>query len=248
MSFQNVATFLFAALLSFADGPGRDPKAVEIATEMQQAMGGQDAWNAAHFVRFDFRVGIGGETKADRSHLWDKQTGRYRFEQKSQVVLMNLADKQGTAYLDGKKMEGADASKAVEGAYKAYVNDFYWLAMPWKWMDAGVNLKYIGKKPQGGENCDVVELTFQKVGLTPGDRYRAFVSTKSHLTTHWEYTLQDGNKGSWDWQYGESSGVKLASNHLSPPDKSINMGVVRILKDVDGAYFKDPQKRLADLK
>ena len=134
-------------------------------------MGGQDAWNAAHCVRFDFKVSIGGETKADRSHLWDKQTGRYRFEEKNQVVLMNLADKQGTAYLDGKKMEGPGAAKAIDGAYKAYVNDFYWLAMPWKWMDAGVNLKYIGKKPQGGEDCEVVELSFEKVGLTPGDRW-----------------------------------------------------------------------------
>jgi len=66
--------------------------------------------------------------------------------------------------------------------------------------------------------------------------------------THWEYTLQSGTKGSWDWQYGESGGVKLASNHVSPPDKSINMGTVSILKDVDGAYFSDPQKRLSDLK
>src|SRR5437667_28245 len=155
MSFQKVATLLFASLLSFAAGPVRDPKAVEIATAMQQAMGGQDAC---------------------------------------------------------------------------------------------VNLKYIGNKPQGGENCDVVELSFEKVGLTPGDRYRAFVSQKSHLMTHWEYTLQTGAKGSWDWQYGESGGVKLASNHLSPPDNSINMGTVRILKDVDGAYFSDPQKRLSDLK
>src|SRR5258708_38199039 len=119
MRSQTVASLLFAGVLSFAAGPGRDPKAVEIATAMQQAMGGPDAWNAAHCVRFDFKVSIGGETKADRSHLWDKQTGRYRFEQKNQVVLMNLADKQGTAYLDGKKMEGPGAAKAIDGAYKA---------------------------------------------------------------------------------------------------------------------------------
>ena len=248
MSFQKVATLLFVSLLSFAAGPVRDPKAVEIANAMQQAMGGQDAWNTAHCVRFDFKVSIGGETKADRSHLWDKQTGRYRFEQKNQVVLMNLADKQGTAYLDGKKMEGPNAAKAVDGAYKAYINDFYWLAMPWKWMDAGVKLKYIGKKPQGGEDCDVVELSFEKVGLTPGDRYQAFVSPKSHLMTHWEYTLQGGTKGSWDWHYGDYGGVKLASNHTSPPDNRIDMGDVRILKNVDSAFFTDPLRRLSELK
>jgi hypothetical protein len=161
---------------------------------------------------------------------------------------MNMADKQGAAYMDGKKMEGRDTAKAIDSAYSAYINDFYWLAMPWKWMEPGVNLKYIGKKSQGGRSCDVVGLTFQKVGLTPGDRYQAFVSPKSHLMTHWEYTLQSGSKGSWDWQYGDYGGVKLASNHVSPPDKSINMGDVRILKEVDSAFFTDPQRRLADLK
>ncbi len=244
MTLRRLSIIFLATSACFA----ADPKAVEVATAMQQAMGGMDAWNAAHFVRFDFKVSIGGESKADRSHLWDKQTGRYRFEQKNQVVLMNLADKKGTAYVDGKKVEGPEGAKAIEGAYKAYINDYYWLAMPWKWMDSGVNLKYLGKKPMGGESCDVVELSFEKVGLTPGDRYQAFVSPKSHLMTHWEYTLQGGNKGSWDWQYGESGGVKLASNHVSPPDKSINMGTVRVLKEVDGAYFTDPAKRLSDLK
>jgi hypothetical protein len=248
MSARKSASLLFAGMLLFGAEAVRDPKAVEIATAMQQAMGGQDAWNAAHVVRFDFKVGAGNETKMSRSHLWDKHTGRYRLEQKNQVVLMNMATKQGTVYTDGKKLEGADAAKAIEGAYKAYINDYYWLAMPWKWMDAGVNLKYAGKKPHGGESCDVVELTFGKVGLTPGDRYQAFVSPKSHLMTHWEYTLESGNKGSWDWQYGDHDGVKLASNHTSPPDKFINMGDVRILKDVDSAFFTDPQRRLSDLK
>src|SRR6266567_3907357 len=247
MRLRKIAGSLLAGFLLFA-ADTRDPKAVEIAQAIQKAMGGQEAWNAARFVRFDFKVNIGGETKVDRSHLWDKQTGRYRLDQKNRVVLMNLANKQGMVYVDGKKLEGADAAKATEAAYGAYINDFYWLAMPWKWLDEGVNLKYLGKKPQGGENCDVVELTFGKVGLTPGDRYQAFVSPKSQLMTHWEYTLQSGTKGSWDWQYGESGGVKLASNHTSPPDKSINMGSVLILKDVEAAFFSDPQRPLSNLK
>src|SRR5439155_10863038 len=111
MTFRQLSAVLLVTSACFA----ADPKAVEIATAMQQAMGGMDAWNSAHFVRFDFKVNIGGETKADRSHLWDKQTGRYRFEQKNQVVLMNLADKKGAAYTDGKKLEGPDAAKAIEG-------------------------------------------------------------------------------------------------------------------------------------
>src|SRR2546427_364018 len=230
MTLPKVASsFLAGALLFGADS--RDPKSVEIAQAMQQVMGGQDAWNAARFVRFDFKVSIGGEIKVERSHLWDKQTGHYRLDQKNRVVLMNMASKQGTVYVDGKKLEGADAAKAIEDAYAAYINDFYWLAMPWKWLDEGVSLKYLGKKPHGGENCEVVELTFGKVGLTPGDRYQAFVSPKSHLMMHWEYTLQSGTKGSWDWQYGDYGGVKPASKHISGPHPTIATGGGRLLEE-----------------
>ena len=112
MSPKFVAFFLACAVL-FAEGTKQDPKAVEIAKSMMQAMGGQDAWNAARYLRFDFKVSIGGDTKVNRSHLWDKQTGRYRLKQKNKVVLMNLADKQGTVYVDGKKVERPDAAKAL---------------------------------------------------------------------------------------------------------------------------------------
>jgi hypothetical protein len=66
-------------------------------------------------------------------------------------------------------------------AYATFINDMYWLFMPWKWMDMGVNLKYLGQKPLGQETYDVVQLTFGKVGLTPGDMYHAYVSPKNHL-------------------------------------------------------------------
>jgi hypothetical protein len=240
-----------AFVLTAADK--RDPKAEEIAKAMMQAMGGQDAWNAAHFVRYDFKVTAGGKQVVDRAHLWDKQAGRYRLEQKnkageSQVILFNTATKQGTAYISGKALEGAAAEKALKDAYATYINDMYWLAMPWKWMDAGVNLKYEGPKKRGAETFDVVQLTFDHVGLTPGDRYHAYVSPASHLMTHWEYILQSGNKGSWDWQYADTGGIKLASNHTSEDGKSINMGDVRVLKTVDDSYFSDAAHGLQSLK
>jgi len=128
----------------------RDAKAEEIARAMMQAMGGEKPWYAAHFVRFDFDVNMGGEQVEGRSHLWDKVTGRYRLEEKtkagkSKVTLFNVNDRQGAVYLDGRKLEGAPAAKALKDAYGAHINDMYWLAMPWKWMDPGANLKYMGR-------------------------------------------------------------------------------------------------------
>ncbi|MBC7925737.1 MAG: hypothetical protein H7039_08775, partial [Bryobacteraceae bacterium] len=71
---------LCALVVSLLPVQGSDAKSVEIANAMTTAMGGMDNWNRAHFVRYDFKVSIGGKTMADRAHLWDKMTGRYRLE------------------------------------------------------------------------------------------------------------------------------------------------------------------------
>jgi len=245
---------IVAATVAIGQAQNRDPKAEELAHAVMKAMGGRDAWNNAKFVRFDFKViGADGVARADRGHLWDKWSGSYRYESKtkegkSQVVLFNVNDQKGSAYLDGQKLDDAAAAEPIKAAYGAFINDMYWLAMPWKWLDSGVNLKYLGEKQKDGKKYEVVELTFGKVGLTPGDMYHAYVSPESHLMTYWEYTLQSGNKGAWNWEYGDHQGVKLASNHTNAEKMSINMGQVAVLGQVDGSYFTDPAKPLAGLK
>jgi len=239
-----------AGALPAAAAESRDPKAIEIAKTMMKAMGGEDAWAKAHFVRYDFRVTVDGKTVLDRAHLWDKSTGRYRIDStlrdgKPTVTLFNINDQKGAVYAGGKPLQGAEAEKGVKDAYAAFINDMYWLAMPWKWMEMGVNLKYMGQKSLGGKSFDVVELTFGKVGLTPGDRYDAYVSPKTHLMEHWEYTLQSGTKDAWDWTYTTSGGVTLAmDHHSSDHTKRINMGSVRVTEKMDDSLFTDVAKSL----
>ena len=246
-----IALILTASRMSAVE-PHRDAKADEVAHTMMNAMGGEKAWYAAHFLRFDFIVNAGGKIVENRSHVWDKMTGRYRLEDKTKdgkprVVLFSINDRHGEAYVDGKKVEGAAGAKAVKDAYEAFINDMYWLAMPWKWLDQGVHLQYVGPKTQGKEAGEVVRLTFDHVGLTPGDRYDAFVSSQSHLMTHWDFKLQGGEKCSWDWEYADTGGVKLAKNHTSEK-MSINMGDVRVLDKADDGFFSDPKRTLAELK
>jgi hypothetical protein len=247
-----VASGLLVALAIPLAGQSRDPKALQIAKDVMQAMGGEDAWNDAHFVRYDFIVSSGGKTRVNRSHLWDKWAGRYRFETtrdgKSQVVLFNVNDQQGDAYVDGEKIDGGAKAEAIKGAYAAFINDMYWLAMPWKWLDPGVTLRYLGPSDHGGKVCEVVELSFNNVGLTPGDRYRAYVSPETHLMTRWEYTLQGGNKGVWSWEYKTHNGVMLASNHTNAEGASINMGDVGVYGQVDDAFFTNPAHKLSRLR
>ena len=103
-----ILTAALARLLAAAP----EPQAAQIARGMMQAMGGEAVWKQARYVRFDFTLKLHNQIKFDRAHLWDKQTGRYRLEDKSTtgrfaVVLFNLGDQQGAAYVDGKKLEGA---------------------------------------------------------------------------------------------------------------------------------------------
>lgn len=253
-----VAAVALSVTIELAASPANDPKAEEVAHQMMTAMGGEDAWNAAHFVRFDFKVKVGGKLVEDNAHLWDRKNGRYRLERtakdgKREVVLFSIGpyeqNKEGKAYLDGKQLEGDAARKSLEDAYASYINDTWWLCMPWKWFATGVNLKYLGSKTQGAETDDEVQLTFDHVGLTPGDLYHAFVSRQNHLMTHWDYVLQSHEKGAWTWEYGTYHGIKLASNHLSADHKaSISMGDVRVLDAVDDAYFTDPARALSGLR
>jgi hypothetical protein len=227
----------------------RDPKAVEIAKAMMQAMGGEEAFNNMRFVRFDFRVGQNDEWRVERSHLWDKWTGRYRLERrlddgKLAVTLFNVNSKQGDFYLDGEKVEGSAADEVLKTVYRSFINDTYWLAMPWKWLDPGVNLKYADEKEHGGQTCDIVELSFGKVGLTPGDVYQAYVSRDSKLMIHWTYTLQSGAADGWDWEYVDTGGLKLARTHTKADGSEIDMGAVAASSEMDDAYFTDPARTL----
>ncbi len=243
-----VLTLAGAAPAAAADS--RDPKAVEIAKTMMKTMGGEDAWANARFVRYDFRVTVDGKTVVDRAHLWDKTTGRYRIDSlsrdgKQTVTLFNVNDRKGAVYAAGKALQGAEAEKGLKDAYGAFINDMYWLAMPWKWLDMGVNLKYVGQKKLGAKSYDMVELTFGKVGLTPGDRYLAYVSPQTHLMEHWEYTLQSGSKDAWDWAYVSTGGVTLAADHTTMDHKKrINMGSVQVTGQVDEGLFADAMKPL----
>ena len=163
----------------------------------------------------------------------------------TEFVLFNVNTQQGDVYVDGNKIEGEEAETALTAAYRSFINDTYWLMMPWKWLDPGVKLSYIGSEEYRGEVCDVVELTFQGVGLTPGDIYRGYVSRQSGFMVRWTYTVESGSTGDWDWEYTETGGIKLASNHKSPDGREIRMGTVVASTDLaTDAFFTDPTYEL----
>jgi hypothetical protein len=228
-----------------------DPKAIAIADQVMAALGGKDAWNDTHFLRFDFAVEHGGKTVMSRAHTWDKWTGRYRLDGKTKegdpyTVLMNLNTKEGTAYMKGAKVEGEQAKKLVDDAYATWVNDTYWLLMPYKMLDPGVSLALDGAEQSAEGAWDKLRLSFDGVGLTPRDRYWAYVNRASRLVDRWDYVLQDYKPGDpatrWDWKgwrrYGK---IMLAPERWSEKDRRrIHFPVLEVPEAVPDAVFTTP--------
>jgi hypothetical protein len=105
---------------------------------------------------------------------------------------VNLADRKGKSCTGGVPDTGKDLKRHVEDAYSLWVNDSYWLVMPFKMRDPGTHLRYarLARDAAAGDH-DVLELWFDPgVGLTSKDRYWVFVNRRTHLIDRWEYLLE----------------------------------------------------------
>ena len=219
------AAALLIAGAAFAQTPqAPDPKAAALADEVMTALGGRDAWKKTRYLRFDFAVERDGKTVFSRAHTWDKWTGRYRLEGKDKegrafVSVLNLNSKEGSAWRDGKPLAGDEQKKQLDDAYASWVNDSYWLVMPYKMKDPGVRLAYAGEEKGEGAEWDKLLLSFDNVGLTPKDRYWVWVNRKTRLVDRWDFIL-DGGKGpasTFLWKgWRAYGGIQLAPERVDP--------------------------------
>lgn len=187
-----------ALLATLAAGPAAgaesDARATKVAENVMKALGGKEAWDKTRYIRFDFGSEREGKL-VTRAHTWDKWTGRYRLEGQNQqnepfVVLMNVNTKEGQAWVNGQRQSGDEEKKLLERAYGTWINDTYWLLMPYKLRDPGVTLTYDGEAKEGGATYDKVVLTFDNVGLTPKDKYWVWVNRDTHLVDRWDFVLK----------------------------------------------------------
>jgi hypothetical protein len=154
-----------------------------------------------------------------------KFTGNHRLEGQNQqgqkfVVLHNINTHEGSAYLDGQPVPADQLKQYLDGAFAAWTNDTYWLLVPYKLQDPGVNLTYSGSEEVDGVRYEKLQLTFgQNVGLTPGDRYWVYINPQSGLIERWGYVLQNQDPNSqptqWLWQGWQRYGnIMLAPTRL----------------------------------
>lgn len=233
--------------------PGKsDPRAIQVVDQMWKALGVPDHWEKARYLSFHWIVEREGQTVADYRHDWDRYTNRYRVEGKNRegkhvVVFMNLETKQGQAYEDGQAVPTDSLSKYINFAYQRFINDSYWLLMPYKLKDPGVILHYEGEKEEKGQKYDVVKVTFENVGLTPGDTYWAFVNKQTHLMDKWEYLLQNRQpppQVAWWKDWRDFNGIKLAlDREFEGRPFHIYFKYVKVSSEVDEQIFNSDTGR-----
>ena len=166
---------------------GSDPEAIRIADEVMQSMGGREAWDATRYVTWNF-FGL-------RRHLWDKHTGDIRVEgitresEKPFVVLMNIHTGSGRAWLEGEEITDPEGlAEMLDYGEAVWINDGYWIFMPYKLKDSGVTLRYVGEgKMLDGRGAQVLQLTFEGVGRTPENKYLVYVGLESGLVEQWDF-------------------------------------------------------------
>lgn len=166
-------------------------KADSVAFELVDAHGGFDAWPSVRYLRFDFGFETPDTAGVRARHLWDRQTGDYRVEwfvgpDTTFTALFNVNSRDGVVFVNGKPASAAREA-LLETAYARFVNDTYWLLAPLKVFDDGVQ-RSIDHDSSTADQA-VLALSFDGVGLTPGDRYWLSPDS-SGVLRRWSYLLE----------------------------------------------------------
>ncbi|MEM1408193.1 MAG: DUF6503 family protein [Bacteroidota bacterium] len=155
----------------------------QLITEMVDSMGGYKAWTEIPVIRWTF--------DNRQTFYWDKTKDSVIMDRASQNLLVkfDLNSKKGSAWKSGEKVQDTQVGDYLDNAYLSWVNDSYWLAMPFKLKDPGVNLTYIGR---GKETDDYhqIEITYNKgIGITPRNKYLIWINHKTSLINKWAFYI-----------------------------------------------------------
>jgi len=214
------------------DEAGSDPRAMELADQVMNAMGGRKHWDEIQTI---------GWTIFGRTHVWNKWTGDYRLEADTTLVVMNLNSVQGRVWEKGNEVaDAAHREEVMKDAKSIWINDSYWLVMPYKLKDSGVTLEYGGEKATAdGRAADVLVLTFKEVGDTPDNKYDVYVDRATGLVTQWSYykTVADPEpRFTLPWTgWTEYQGIMLATGR-----GRTDVTGIRVSTSDDRAAFAGP--------
>jgi len=214
-----------------------DPAAIELADSIMAAIGGRKNWDATRFISWNFF--------GRRNLVWDKAMERVRIEsiRDSIIYLVNLKTMEGKVQVKGLELTEPDSlAKMIKRAKSIWINDSYWLVMPFKLKDSGVTLKYMGEDTLVNNKLyNMLQLTFENVGDTPQNKYDLYVDVKENLIKYWSFygnATQDSASWTRPWDNYQRYGNILLSGDRSDGSGPKN---VKVDEELPEALFTEFQ-------
>lgn len=209
-----------------------DPKAHDLAEATLERMGGADRWEDTRYLVW---------SNFGEMHYWDKETGMFRWEEDSLTSILDLNSREGHFWIDGIEVTDPDDLKQrLDRVYARWVNNSYWFIMPYKMLDPGVNLRYMGEDTtRDGRMADVVQMTFENVGLTPMNKYMVYIDQQTKLVCQWSYYRHRDDPEPqftrpWtDWR--EYDGIMLSGGR---GDEGVNITKIAVPESLPRAMFR----------
>ena len=183
-----------------------------LASAVMDAMGGKENYMRSGFIQWDFFD--------VRTLTWDVQGNRVRIDYKdgSLSIITALDKTEGTVYQNNIQVTDHDTlAFYLERGQRIWMNDSYWLVMPFKLLDPGVRLNAVGiRNTSSGQPAEVLELTFGNVGATPENKYHIYIDPGTYMVLQWDYFVKHWEEApalsclwtdyKWYWNIMLSSG------------------------------------------
>ncbi len=201
-----------------------------LVRRIDDALGGREAWERTRVICWRF---FGG-----REHVWDKARGFARIdgletEAGLATLVLDLREApavlRGSAWLDGEEVrDEAVLGPLLEAGWRVWVNDSYWMFMPYKLADEGVVLRALGTSTLlDGSPSELLELTFEGVGVTPQNRYVIDVDARTGLVRQWSFwpsATDEEPRFTLPWNgWQRFGGIMLATEHGRAADWAIEV-------------------------
>lgn len=187
-----------AARADAGDRIALDTRADSLAMRIYQGHGGPQTWRNVPALGFTFAAGQQPDQRVEiAQHWWNRETGDYRVEwnggpDSAYTAVFNVREfdqdpPTGRAALNGTRLDSAAEAQALRAARHRFANDTYWLLAPVKLFNDGVHRAYAADS--SGDGFEVLQLSFDDVGITPDDRYWLTADSTGRLD-HWAFHLE----------------------------------------------------------